>query len=98
MRVAQEERAEKLRVVEIYNGRLSLREQRRDFVRDRGLLNVRRMQARAVCGPSLRLELAGRQTSSMPCTSVLITVGLEGRLHLPYEMSAGCPARPHRST
>ena len=41
---AQEERAEKLRVVGVYNARLTQRERRRDFLRDRGLLNLRRMQ------------------------------------------------------
>ena len=44
--MAQEERTEKLHVVEIYNARLTQRERRRDFLRDRGLLNLRRMQVR----------------------------------------------------
>ncbi|EIE22880.1 hypothetical protein COCSUDRAFT_1634, partial [Coccomyxa subellipsoidea C-169] len=39
-----EERAEKVRLVEVYNARLSGREERRAFIRDRGLLNVKRMQ------------------------------------------------------
>ena len=42
---AQEEQAEKVRLVDVYNARLTGREQRRAFIRDRGLLNVKRMQA-----------------------------------------------------
>ena len=42
--VMQAEREEKLRMVEFYNARLSEREKRRDFLRARGLLNMKRMQ------------------------------------------------------
>ena len=42
---AQEEREEKLRMVQLYNERLTERERRRDFLRARDLLNMRRMQA-----------------------------------------------------
>ncbi len=47
--VSQEERAEKVRLVEVYNARLSGREERRAFIRDRGLLNVKRMQVGPLC-------------------------------------------------
>lgn len=40
----QEEQADKVRLVDVYNARLTAREQRRAFIRDRGLLNVKRMQ------------------------------------------------------
>ena len=40
----QAEREEKLRMVEFYNARLTEREKRRDFLRARGLLNMKRMQ------------------------------------------------------
>lgn len=43
----KEDKAEKLRVVEVYNARLSGRERRRNFIRDRGLLNVKRMQVQS---------------------------------------------------
>lgn len=43
----QEEQAEKVRLVEVYNARLTGRERRRAFIRDRGLLNVKRMQVGA---------------------------------------------------
>lgn len=48
----QEEQAEKVRLVEVYNARLTGRERRRAFIRDRGLLNVKRMQVGAspFCG------------------------------------------------
>ena len=46
----QEEVAEKLAVVEVYNARLTVRERRRAFIRDRGLLNVRRMQVKGPQG------------------------------------------------
>lgn len=42
----KEEREEKLRMVEFYNDRLTDRERRRDFLRARGLLNMKRMQVR----------------------------------------------------
>ena len=45
LRGAQEEREEKLRIVGVYNGRLTERERRRDFLRARDLLNMKRMQA-----------------------------------------------------
>ena len=42
----QAEQEEKLRMVQFYNDRLTERERRRDFLRARDLLNMRRMQAR----------------------------------------------------
>ena len=37
-------------MVEVYNGRLTERERRRDFLRTRDLLNMKRMQARTASG------------------------------------------------
>ena len=42
----QEERADKLHLVAIYNARLTEREYRRAFILDRGWLNVKRFQVR----------------------------------------------------
>ena len=42
----QAEREDKLRMVAIYNARLTERERRRAFVAERGLLNVKAQQAR----------------------------------------------------
>ena len=47
---SQEEREEKLGMVEFYNDRLTEREKRRDFLRARGLLSVKRMQV-GCCAP-----------------------------------------------
>ena len=47
----QEEREEKLHMVEFYNDRLTEREKRRDFLRARGLLSVKRMQVGVVLHP-----------------------------------------------
>ena len=41
----QAEQEEKLRIVQFYNDRLTERERRRDFLRARDLLNMKRMQA-----------------------------------------------------
>lgn len=41
----QEDVEEKLRVIDIYNARLTERERRRRFVMDRKLINVRKQQA-----------------------------------------------------
>ena len=46
----QEERGEKLRMVGFYNDRLTEREKRRDFLRARGLLSVKRMHV-GCCAP-----------------------------------------------
>ena len=40
----QEETAEKLRLIEVYNERLTRREQARKFVIERNILNMRRQQ------------------------------------------------------
>ena len=40
----QEERADKLQLLAIYNARLTEREYRRAFILERGLLNVKRFQ------------------------------------------------------
>ena len=44
----QEERADKLHLLAVYNARLSQREYRRAFILDRGLLNVKRFQVRGL--------------------------------------------------
>lgn len=46
VRDCQVEREEKLRMVAIYNARLTERERRRAYVAERGLLNVKAQQAR----------------------------------------------------
>ena len=44
---------EKVRLVEIYNARLTDRERRRHFILDRGLLNVKRQQVTLPLCPAL---------------------------------------------
>ncbi len=55
----QAEREEKLRMVEFYNARLTEREKRRDFLRARGLLNMKRMQVCHWSWRSARCALSG---------------------------------------
>ena len=72
-------------MVEFYNARLTEREKRRDFLRARGLLNMKRMQVRRPCcqcsesRPCLQCgifhhgrcsRIGGQQIAGLPCDVV----------------------------
>ena len=57
---SEEERALKLRMVTVYNGRLEERARRRNFILDRGLLNVRRTAAAERRRTGEEREVVGR--------------------------------------